>query len=166
MEAVAGLKRCDCARGVALTAASQPAVPRQPNLTINEAKALVEMLSAIPDYYPTEAGARMIIGDELRSICESMNDGLWLVKRMARLYRKWPGVGELRLVYCASGRRPLDAIAPLGISELYPEGFPAEPGTTARLAPASAPIALPPGKVSADPEISALVGDLARRKRL
>jgi hypothetical protein len=79
------------------------------------------------DFYPgKDTGGRLLIAEEIRSMVHSQEEGLWLAQRMLRLYRKWPGIRELRTVYCASGRIPLDAIESTAESLVFPEGIPSE----------------------------------------
>jgi hypothetical protein len=122
----------------------------------------VEMLATL-EFFPTEAGARIRVGDELRAICGSLEEVYWLVTRVTRLYRKWPGLQELRLVFCAK-YQPLDGLPALGISEAYPEGFPSE------RPPAPEPKRLTgkpaPGEISAAASVEDTVRDLAEAKDL
>lgn len=125
METPQGLKRCDCATGEKLKAK-----PKQnaPTLTTEQAIVLTEALAAIP-FFPSEAGARAGIADELRSLCAGIPEANWLITRMRRLYSRWPGPIEMRRVY-ASKHIPWDGQHPVGISEHYPDGIPSERETT------------------------------------
>jgi hypothetical protein len=116
-------------------------------LTEDEAAFFVTQLAAVP-YFPAEPGARLAIGDELRSMANSAAEADWLVKRMRRLYERWPGPNEMRRVY-VSRHAPRDGVMPVGISEAYPDGIPSE-----RPPEAPYPKRLPPGEAaSAAPEI-------------
>jgi hypothetical protein len=152
-----GLARCDCPRGQALVQKSAPPVYRPPVLAPDFTTVCVESLSAIP-YFPTEAGARAAIQNQIAAMCKSEADALWLCARMVALYKKWPGVPEMRLVLC-NGRKPLDAIEATGESEYYPDGIPSE------RPPAAPPKQLPgsrePLQISGAPSIDATVHDLA-----
>jgi hypothetical protein len=123
-----GMVRCDCARGVALAAAGskKPAAAGdvEPVVSAQKVTICVEMLAAIP-FFPGESGARLIIGDELRLMCTSDEQALWLAQRMVRLYDRWPGAKEMRRVFCAS-HQPLDGVQEIGASEVFPEGIPSE----------------------------------------
>jgi hypothetical protein len=121
MDTPRGLARCDCADGQRLSA---PPVGHPPVLTPEQATVFVEMLAAIP-FFPSEAGARLAIGDEMRSMCAGPQEADWLVTRMRRLYSRWPGLIEMRRVY-ASRYLPWDGARPIGISEHYPDGIPSE----------------------------------------
>jgi hypothetical protein len=90
-----------------------------------EATIFVEMMTGMA-YFPSEEGFRMAVGDEIRSMCRSQQEALWLVTRLNRLYDRWPGIPEMRRVYCSSGRQPLDGVDCIGISPIYPEGIPVE----------------------------------------
>ncbi len=121
METANGLRRCACATGRRL---AEGPVANEPTISGPEATAFVEMLASIP-FFPPENGARLAIGDEIRSMCAGSREALWLVTRMRRLYTRWPGPSELRRVY-ASKHLPWDGVQPIGISESYPEGIPSE----------------------------------------
>jgi hypothetical protein len=162
-ETDAGMRRCLCARGNALKAsqAAASAIPQhvEPVITATSAKGAVEAMTAIP-FFPTEDMARTMIADELRQMCRSRVELFWLVKRMIELYRKWPGVPELRMVYC-SKHIPLDGKKALGISESFPEGIPSEKQE------ALASLALPPGENMREVlQIEAAVRELAPAKTM
>lgn len=151
METPEGLRRCTCASGRKL---SQPITRHQPVITVEQARVFVEMLAVIP-FYPGEAGARVMIGDELRELCESPEKALWLVKRMARLFpNRWPGLGAMRHVY-ASSFIPWDGVMPQGICEHYPEGIPTEAEEDdARQIEGAKPKQIEAGKVSVDERLN------------
>jgi hypothetical protein len=156
METETGLKRCDCPRGIALAAKTKEPEYHEPVITTEQAMIYAEMMASIP-FFPTEAGARAVIANEIASMCESLDRAEWLAVRMIRLYRKWPGVIELRIVFC-SKYQPLDALPEIGASEAYPDGVPSE------RPPEKAP-ALLRGRedvlISAAPSVEATVRDLA-----
>jgi hypothetical protein len=124
METNRGLKRCDCQRGRALADLSKPALPQAPTISAKAATLATEMM-AVFSFFPKEAAARSLIADELRAMCSTEAEALWLVRRMARLYQTWPGLGELRSVFCSS-HRPLDGVEPCCISPFFPDGIPSE----------------------------------------
>jgi hypothetical protein len=163
----AGMGRCDCPRGSALRAAEKlrsvpPPEHAEPRIGSAAASQACRTLRSIP-FFPAEDEAQTAIADELRSLCGSLEDLDWIVTRMRRLYSRWPGCREMRIVFCTS-RRPLSG-EDLGhaISEAYPNGVPAQRPAIA----APAPAALPAGStVSASPSVEAAVGDLTRAKDL
>lgn len=123
-----GLARCGCARGRALAALEElrklpPLMDVEPKISTAAATAGVSMLSALR-YFPAEEGARIIVGNELRSMCNTGEELFWLCSRMPRLFTDWPGIPALRAVFC-SKFFPLDRYT-AGISEAYPDGVPAE----------------------------------------
>lgn len=118
MQTPKGLIRCEC-----LPAISEPK-ENAPNLTKGQSAVFVEMLASIP-FFPSETGARLAIGDEIRAMCKGPHEAEWLVTRMRRLYRRWPGPLEMRHVYAAKFQ-PWDGVQPIGISEHYPDGIPSE----------------------------------------
>jgi hypothetical protein len=162
--AVGGMTRCDCARGKALAGASE--LPsRSPVVSAEAAMICVEMMTGI-GFFPPEAGARGDLADEIASMCETVDQAKWLAKRMNRLYRKWPGTADMRMVFC-SRYQPLDGIQPIGISEVYPEGVPSERENS----PLSLPVAArqlraAPADLTASPSIQSSVAALAQAKNL
>jgi hypothetical protein len=131
-------------------------------LKTTDASIFVEMMATIP-FFPVESAARSLITDELRGMCRNWKEADWLVQRMVRLYNSWPGLAEMRRVYCAS-KIPLDGVAAMGLSEYFGDGIipPEHPE------PERAPVAaLPAGAVtSADPQLDNAVRELAEAKRL
>ena len=109
METEAGLRRCVCPRGVAKTEAYKRKDPKPPVISTETSQIVcVEIMSAL-EFFPAAAGARAVIADEIASMCESSERAVWLAKRVIRLYSKWPGIPELRRVYCSTNH-PLDAV--------------------------------------------------------
>lgn len=115
---------CSCVVGRSIKRAREPII-REPVLSGKDTEIFVEMLAAIP-YFPGESGARLMIGEEIRSMCADAGEAMWLVQRAARLFPRWPGLAELRRLYCSSKRCPLDGVWAVGISEGYPNGYPGE----------------------------------------
>jgi hypothetical protein len=126
LDANGGFRRCECPRGRALRsyAVRPPSMNVKPVISNEEAIICTEMLATIP-FFPGESGARLAVADEFRSICNSSEEAFWLVTRLIRLYRRWPGVLEMRLVFC-SRYQPLDGVEAAGTSEVYPDGIPSE----------------------------------------
>ena len=157
METGTGLKRCDCPRGRALAAKAKKPEYRDPVISTEQATLCTEMMASIP-FFPPEEGARAVISNEIAAMCESDEQARWLAMRMVRLYRKWPGAIEMRIVFC-SRHQPLDAIAAIGESEAYPDGIPSErpPEKT----PARLPGARDDHLISGSPSVEATVHDLA-----
>ncbi len=87
-----------------------------------EVTMVVESMTAIP-YFPSEPAARALIGNELQRMCGSMEQAMWLVRRLTQLYSHWPGLVETRAVYC-SKYRPCDGIE--ADSAVYLDGVPSE----------------------------------------
>ena len=156
-----GTCRCDCARGQTLAAMDAARKERtilevEPAISEETATMCVSMLSAIR-FFPSEAGARIAIASELQSMCNSDIQALWLARRMVRLFSEWPGVPDLRAVFC-SQHVPLDRYQPLTICQAYPEGIPSEIEE-----PKTQTLALPAGHtVSADARLDQSVRMVAR----
>jgi len=163
MQTPNGLRRCSCDSGQRLAGIDQARLDghaEPPRISSQAATVIVEMLSSIP-FFPKEGGARILIGEEIRSMCHDDEQGVWLAQRMARLYSQWPGVRELRAVYC-SKHRPLDGYELIGGTEAFPDGIPSE-----KLIPAAPMKALPPGReVSAADSLEDTVIDLAAAKNM
>jgi hypothetical protein len=123
----------------------------------DEATLLVEMLEGNLPFFPTKPAARSLVVAELSSFCATAEQGKWLARRMVQLYpTKWPGLGEMRAVYC-SKYRPADGKE--ASSGVYRDGIPSEEKTPdlARIVGAPAPDIGPP-----DPVASRLLEDLAK----
>ena len=170
----AGLVRCDCAAGLALRRTDQSRrdnIVEKPVLSDAAALTIVEMLSGLMAYFPaaTQGIARGAIAVEIQKICASETHAEWLVSRMAKLYTKWPGVREMRIVY-SSKYRPLDGFEIAGGTEDYPDGIPSEAESVmGALPPGDQPLALPAPRgeeVSAAASLRETVGTLAVAKNL
>ena len=170
VESDRGMRRCDCPRGRALlemaAIAARPPEPKDPVITADEAEVFTEMLSGAVSYFPgiDSTFARAMVGAEIRAMCANVDQAREFITRFARLYRKWPGVAEFRWAFCQMGFRPLDAIEPIGDSEIFPDGLPESAGGRPAVAlesprdPRSRE--LPPG------EAGNLIRELAGRKAL
>ena len=161
-----GMERCICPRGLALTEmarlAATPAIPRPPVISSKEATVHAEALAGIYGYSLGQAVP--LIGNEIRSMCESSAQAADFVKRFARLYKKWPGgIDEIRWAFCQMGFRPLDAIEPVGDSEVYPEGLPEAAGGRPALG-LEAPLRDPRSRELPPGEAGDLVRSLVGRK--
>lgn len=122
---ISSMERCDCEDSLRIAQQVERRrnpVCLPPVLTDGEATALVEMAAGLVQYFPSSGLSRSAIGKELRDICGSATDGLWLVREMGRRWEEWKGVREMRRLYCSSGRIPLDGMlvdAPPSESENY-----------------------------------------------
>ncbi len=93
-------------------------------MTEEEAVMIVEMMEENIPFFPKKAAGQSLIVAELADFCATSDQGIWLARRMVRLYpKRWPGVGEARAVYC-SKFRPADGIE--AYSKIYPDGIPGE----------------------------------------
>lgn len=159
---VGGMQRCTCERGQALAALDEwrkmpPTVEVAPRITGESAALGVSMLAAMK-FFPSEEGARLLIAEELRSMCGDDSQVLWIAKRMCRMFSEWPGLPSMRAVFW-SKYVPLDRVAAQGEAQLFPEGImPEIPDTRQRFK------SLPAG--SNDPEFDAGIKKLANLKRL
>lgn len=159
-----GMARCGCARGKALS--SPPPPPRDPMLSTEAAQVFAEHMAAIP-FFPASAGAMSAVADEIACLCETPDQAAWLVRRMRRLYAKWPGPAVMRLVYTQK-HHPLDGIQATCGCEVYPDGIPSEAETMAAL-PAAPQKRLPAPKaedLTAAQSIQKTISALAEAKDL
>ncbi|MDF3052612.1 MAG: hypothetical protein K0S19_717 [Geminicoccaceae bacterium] len=157
---IEGAERCDCADSARVAdqeARRKNPVALDPVLTEEEVTVLLEMAAGLVQYFPGSGLARSAVGQELRDICASAADGLWLVREIGRRWEEWKGVREMRRLYCSSGRVPLDGLLvdpPPSDGEIY-------------LPPVAAvvPKRLPPGQVPV--EIRQIAGpkDLAQVRK-
>jgi len=159
--------RCTCARGQMLRRADErrqnPPDPGQfrPTLSTKAATQAARALSQmIPDAPRGVEGVTML-ADELMCLCRNVSQAQWLVKRMTRLYSKWPGIREMRIVFC-SRFMAADGVDLMEVSAHYPQGIPSD--RPSRLVEAPARLAL--GSVSNDGALNAEVLTAARAKRL
>lgn len=92
-------------------------------MTEEEATLIVESLDGNLPFFPTKPAARSLIVAELADFCATFQQGLWLARRTVRLFKQWPGIVEMRAVYC-SKYRAADGIE--ASSSVYPDGIPSE----------------------------------------
>jgi hypothetical protein len=157
-----GVTRCVCQRGRALAAydlmrVEAPTLEVEPQISEESAALGVSMLTVMK-FFPTEEGARIVIADELRSMCADDSQVLWLGKRMGQIFTEWPGLPALRAVFW-SKYIPLDRRPAENEALVFPDGVPPE----LRL-PVMAYRSLPPG--SQDAGLDSAIRKIAAAKRL
>jgi len=123
-------------------------------VTHEEAGLVVEAMAAIP-YFPRDGAAKAMVAAELVDMVETIEQGMWLARRYARLYEEWKGLGEMRAVYC-SKFQPQDGLE--AVSALYLEGIPSERAT--------APVSLTSLPPKGSPVAKLLAGAVRRVKAL
>jgi hypothetical protein len=153
-------QRCSCPRGEALRAMDilreLPPTEADPQISEETAAAGVSMLSVMR-YFPAEAGARLMIADELRQMCADVAQMAWLARRMSQLFSDWPGLPAMRAVFW-SRYIPLDRRHALNEAAIFPDGVPSH-------APAATDTkAIEPG--SKDRDLDAAIRELAEKKRI
>ena len=156
-----GMTACDCPRALAI-ALLEVKVYRPPVLSTESIAVCVEMMGEVP-FFPTEHGRRLLVGAEIGNMCETEDQAFWLAMRMVRLYRRWPGVPEMRLVF-TSTHMALDGIEAVGESEVYPDGIPSERMAAPELKRIYGKPAQ--GEISGAPTVENTVRDLADAKRM
>ena len=115
-------------------------------MNAEQATMVVESMAAIP-FFPGEAAARGLISSELQRICGSVEQGAWLARRMTQLYERWPGLREMRAVYCGKFR-PCDGIE--ADSTVYGDGIPSERESQSQISAPQADLQEPEGKLLAE----------------
>lgn len=78
---------------------------------------------ALMAFFPGDPDIRAALVSVLMDTVETDEQLDWLVNRALRLYGKWPGVAEIRALYC-SRWKPKDGMETY--SAIYPEGIPSD----------------------------------------
>ena len=130
-----GVERCDCLRGRALADADASRGRRRtdaPGITAEQAMIAIERLAVRMLMVPAGEFAHVeLAGDLIELVCDT-EELDWLVREATRRYPNWPGMRELRALYCAMFS-PRDGV--LVESAVYEGGFPqiAEPSPVRQL---------------------------------
>jgi len=103
-------------------------------------------------FFPGDEDACLALADDLAAMATTEEQIEWTVRRVRNLYSEWPGIHEVRAVFC-SRFKPRDGIN--AYSAQFIDGVPPE-----RAVPEPAPRALPPGHVTADVELNAAVQEV------
>ncbi len=125
------------------------------------AAAIAQAVEALGDtlaFFPKGLAGRAVIGDAVSSMCGTVEQARYMVRRAVALYKTWDrcGIPGLRQIICHSGI-PADGVM-LSITESFPEGLPPE-----RVGPPMARL-LPPGpKMDEARQIEATVGAIAKK---
>ncbi len=81
---------------------------------------------ALLKFFPaSDIVARAVAMTELMEMCETDEQVDWLGKRMSALYTEWPGLRELRAVFC-SKFKPADGVEVDSTDPRYVDGIPSE----------------------------------------
>jgi hypothetical protein len=122
-------------------------------------------------YFPADGPSRAALAEELKRMVTYNEEAEWLAHRANQVFSNWPGVRELRALFCKRFR-PKDGVEV--DSKIFPEGFPSEaelgpvpvagllPSLTEREALEAARLPLLSGPVSEDPEALAIVSSLVQ----
>jgi hypothetical protein len=116
---------------------------------------------ALMAFFPGDPEVRAALVDIVMEMCETRDQLDWLVARALKLYAKWPGIAELRALYC-SRWKPLDGVEVY--SSIYLDGIPSE--RPAPPPPPRVPRSPKPGDITRDPELDQAVRNLGEQKRL
>ncbi len=133
---------------------------------------------ALMGFFPASDGnALAIIAEEIAAMCSEDAQAVWLARQFSIAHQKWPGLSELRAFFCQA-YKPADGID--ANSAIFPDGIPRNLlGTPPSRDALSAGDWQPPKRIarpnriegeseviSADPELSALVHDVAEAKTM
>ncbi len=150
----------------------------KPVINVTAAAQAAAAMAAI-SFFPSEPAARTMIADAIMDICVTVEDAMWLARRVVQLHKRWDTCGIMGLWQIWFSKHPprtpkeakLETL--VGASEAYPEGVPSEelrefdelpPGGGMRSLPAGVRALLRESEVqSADPELDQTVTDLAER---
>ena len=116
-------------------------------------------------FFPSEPEARFGIAEALSKMAGNEAELRWLISRLPELYTDWPGLLEVRAVYCTRFK-PRDGVeAALGTgSPAFAALCPEDTDVKAlEAAPRSRQITGEVLLVSADPELQALIAKVATR---
>jgi hypothetical protein len=112
---------------------------------------------ALMAFFPADPDIRAALVTVLLEMVETEEQMNWLVNRCLRLYGKWPGVAEIRAVYC-SRWKPKDGLNTY--STVYIDGIPSEKA-------GAAPKDAPRGEaVTRDPELNRKIQEVADKKKI
>jgi hypothetical protein len=124
---------------------------------------------ALMKFFPSsDTVARATVMLELIQMCSTDDQVEWLSKRLTVLYTEWPGLRELRAVFC-SKFKPADKIEVNSADARFIDGIPSEqPAEEWKPALESGQRLLTGGteEFSADPELDELIHQLATEKTL
>jgi hypothetical protein len=144
-----GVERCDCARGRALVYAATNRGRRRvnvPGVSPEQASIAVARLAGRMNFVPKEEVERTEIARELYEMVCDAPELDWLVRETPRRFRRgWPGIEEVRALYCAMFS-PRDGVEVC--SQIYEDGiFPGinEPAHLIADSPRGGMIAANPG---------------------
>jgi hypothetical protein len=124
-------------------------------LTPETASAAVSKL-ALMAFFPGDPDTRGALIWALMQLVETTDQLDWLVARALKMYTRWPGVGEIRALYC-SRFKPKDGVE--AYSEIYQCGFPQQK-PAAKIPPAREVI------TTSDAEMANQIRAVAGRKQL
>ncbi len=80
-------------------------------------------VALMPFFPSSQDNSKAVLIEQLISICGSDEQALWLAMRMTQVFKRWPGEGEMRALYCKRFK-PADGYE--AVSNEFPEGFPSE----------------------------------------
>ena len=140
---VSATEICSCALGEARKQAVDAPPPPEtadPHITEEAAAQAAQIMQSSMQFMPGGEIELTGVASELETLVGGTDPkdalkNLWTLTRfMTRNYRQWPGVREMRIVYCNIVGPPLSGDDLIGaVSERFPDGFPVIPGKSAGL---------------------------------
>lgn len=113
-------------------------------------------------YFPADEDACIELAKDLADMAQNEDQIEWCIKRVRNLYPEWPGIRELRAVFC-SRFKPQDGIN--AYSTIYLDGIPPSKQSLVIAGPEQK--SLPPGHVvSVDVKVERAVSVLVQTKKI
>ena len=106
--------------------------------------------------FPFDSDAKSELGNILCGMCNNDEELEWISSRIPALFAEWPGIGEVRGIFCKR-YHPADGIE--AYSTCYPERIPTDPAPNTELPDPRTKL------ISADLELQNTVKALAKGKR-
>ncbi len=132
-------------------------------MNFDEIMQLIGRWTGTLQFFPADADARFGIAEQISDFAGDLEQVRWLVRRVPKLHKDWPGILEVRAVFC-SRYKPKDGIE--AYSAVYLDGIPSEREETPQISTKPVPQIASGEEVSNSPSIAATVSDLVRAKDL
>lgn len=112
-------------------------------------------------FFPSDPDARIGIAEAIAEMTQDEEHVRWLVRRVSQLHAEWPGILEVRAVFC-SKFKPDDGIDVGSAMPQFRDGIPSERTSEPVALPSGNLKRLEAGEVSAAPSLRETVADLKR----
>ena len=94
-------------------------------LNLDEVMNVVGRFAAMKFYPSGNPEVAIAVAEELAERSHDIEEIRWTVKRVVKLYPEWPGINEVRAVYC-SRWRPFDGVEAFSSNPRFCDGIPSE----------------------------------------